>query len=754
MERRFVKGLHRMGIIRNGTGRLGRYIYDESVDVKDRAFIVFSITVLFALYIAIPCGIIMHEPPMATISTFIGAVAFTLYVGITAKLHKLKSARITISILLVFVFLPAMYFTNGGVYGGAPVWLLLGAIYIAMILEGRLRNVMLILNMITMIVYFTIGYIHPEYVTTYDEWGNYFDTLAALIIVSWIVFSLTTFQLSISRKEEQDKNLRNLFEQTATALVNAIDAKDRYTHGHSSRVADYSKKIAQECGKSPRECDDIYYVALLHDVGKIGIPEHIINKEGKLTDEEYSIIKQHPALGAQILKSIKEIPFISSGAHYHHERYDGKGYPVGLKGTDIPEYARIISVADAYDAMTSKRSYRDPIPQQEVREEIVKGSGTQFDPQFARVMIHLLDMDSEYDMKEREEIVELAGKDELKVGRYRSEVSDGILLTPLMTTIFMTVNPNEDDPGRDPVPSLVLFDSLDGHYHDDERNRKELMYFEYASIWFEGRTEILGARKIEKKDIPAGEGLKRNEYRIEAVRMRDHVLIRIIGREEGHEIICALPDSSRFAYIGLTGKYCHITHVRMEKAEEEIAADYIPRIAEEISYINVPAGDIPNIQIDGYRTCASEGIPVIDGMSISFHTCSLPTARLVWHTAYINVFASDDGAVYGPDYKDYMLMRLDGECWEGDPDCNVTPFVNRNDDFEGWDAWKEFNKKGFDCTVTFERHENIVTVRTENSGIMLKNTASIINGNDMIYVALTGDQCAITNIRIHLPDGR
>ncbi len=743
-----MKGTCIMWSVDKEYDRLKRYIYDDSVNVKDRAFIVFSVTVLIALFIAVPCGIFMKEPIMATISTFIGAVLFTIYVGLAAKFNWINHARIALSIILVFVFQPAMFFTNGGVYGGTPVWLLLGAVYIAMILEGRMKVVMLVLNMISMIVNFCIGYYYPDTVTTYTRWGNYFDTVAALIIVSWVAFSLTTFQLNLSKIEEKDKNVRKLFEQTAVALVNAIDAKDKYTHGHSSRVADYSVKIAREAGKSERECEDIYYVALLHDVGKIGIPEHIINKEGRLTDEEYGIIKQHPELGAQILKSIKEIPFISKGAESHHERYDGRGYPAGLKGTDIPEYARIISVADAYDAMTSKRSYRDPLPRQEVREEIVKGSGTQFDPKFARIMIHLIDMDIEYEMKEHEEVKELAGKDELSIGRYRDEVSDGILLTPSMTTISMTVEYNRNNPGQEPIPSLILFDSLDGHYHEDERNRKELLYFEYGNLWFDGRTEISGARKVEIRETFSQIDLKKNEYRIKAVRKKDHALIKIIGREEAYEIIIALPDCSRFAYIGLTGEYCHIAHVRIEKDETEIADDFIPRIAEEISYINVPAGDIPNVQIDGYRTAASEGIEVKDGMKIKFHTCSLPTARLVWHTSYINIYTSDDEKVYGPGYKDYMLMRLDGECWEGDPDCHVKPVNIKNDDFEGWDAWKKYNKEGFDCTVTFERHDNEITVRTYNYGIILKNTAQILSDNDKIFVSLTGDQCAITNIRI------
>ncbi len=725
------------------------YIYDSSVNVKNRSFIVFSSTVLVALFAAIPCGLIMGEPLMATISTFVGAVFFTIYVAICIRYSRLERARVTISIVLVFAFLPLMFFTNGGVYGGTPVWLLLGTIYIAMILEGRMKIVMLILNMVSMCVYFSIGYYFPNLITTYDRRGNYFDTIVGLIIVSWIIYSLISFQISLSKHEEADKSLRRLFEQTATALVNAIDAKDRYTHGHSARVAEYSRKIAILAGKSERECDDIYYTALLHDVGKIGIPEAIINKEGKLSDEKYDIIKQHPALGAQILKSISEIPFISIGAHYHHERYDGKGYPDGLKGTDIPEFARIISVADAYDAMTSKRSYRDTIPQQQVREEFVKCTGTQFDPDFARMMIHLIDVDTEYEMKEREEINELSGRNELFIGDARSSVSDGILLTQYMTTITLKVEKNKLTPTRIPKASLLLFDSLDGHYHDSEKNIKDMLFIEYGNIWFDGHYDIMVARKMEAKtfDTDFSEAPFPDEYVIHAVRENDHLFIRIIGTDTTSEVIVALPDSVRFAYIGLTGEYCHIDDIRVVKSKE-INTEPIPRIAEEVSYIDGPIGDIPNIQLNGYRTIATDGIPITGNFTITFHTKSLPTARLVWHCPFVNIFSSDDGKVFGKNYKDYMLMRLDGECWEGDPACDVTLSIIKNDDFEGWEAWKNYNKDGFDCTINVTRNENKITVRTENFGILLKHTALILDDPDTIYFALTGDQCAITNIRI------
>ena len=231
----------------------------------------------------------------------------------------------------------------------------------------------------------------------------------AITAVIFYIFALLDINTSIEearRREteylkERQQYMDVLLDQTAKVLASAIDAKDKYTHGHSTRVAQYSKEIASLAGKSERECEGIYYAALVHDVGKIGISDAVINKKGRLTEEEYEEMKKHPVIGKEILASINLSPFLQEGAYCHHERYDGKGYPEGRKGKDIPELARIIAVADAYDAMTSKRSYRDPLPQQKVREEIEKGVGTQFDPEFARIMLRLIDADSNYDMCEK-----------------------------------------------------------------------------------------------------------------------------------------------------------------------------------------------------------------------------------------------------------------------------------------------------------------------------------------------------------------
>ncbi|MBQ4276276.1 MAG: response regulator [Lachnospiraceae bacterium] len=200
--------------------------------------------------------------------------------------------------------------------------------------------------------------------------------------------------------QKKTSELESLSLHVVQTLAKTIDAKDAYTNGHSERVAEYSREIAKRYGYDEARQEEIYMMGLLHDVGKIGVPDTVINKPGRLTDEEFGMIKKHPIKGAEILATVSEMPKLVTGARWHHERFDGNGYPDGLKGEDIPEEARIIAVADAYDAMTSHRSYRDIIPQDHVKSEIENGMGTQFDEKFARIMLDMIAEDTEYTMHE------------------------------------------------------------------------------------------------------------------------------------------------------------------------------------------------------------------------------------------------------------------------------------------------------------------------------------------------------------------
>ncbi len=227
-------------------------------------------------------------------------------------------------------------------------------------------------------------------------------SIIASIIFYYMFFQSQTYKDDRSKKMlEQAQKLETISLQVVTALAGTVDAKDAYTNGHSRRVAQYSRDIAKKLGCSEQFSKDIYFMGTLHDIGKIGIPDHIINKKGRLTDEEYEIIKTHPAIGSEVLKKITDMPNLYCGARWHHEHYDGTGYPDGISGEEIPLEARIIAVADAYDAMSSKRSYRDPMKQADIRKELVRVRGSQLDPEITDVMIDMIDNDPDYLLRER-----------------------------------------------------------------------------------------------------------------------------------------------------------------------------------------------------------------------------------------------------------------------------------------------------------------------------------------------------------------
>ncbi len=197
---------------------------------------------------------------------------------------------------------------------------------------------------------------------------------------------------------EKTKELEAIILQAISAVANTIDAKDEYTKGHSVRVAWYSAQIARKLGKDENYINNLEYMAMLHDIGKIGVPDSVLNKVDPLTNTEFGLIKQHTIIGEEILKDITMVKDVVLGAKYHHERYDGTGYPQGLKGEEIPFEARIIGIADAYDAMTSNRVYRSKLPMDIVMSELIKGRGTQFDPNLTDILIELINAD-ELDIK-------------------------------------------------------------------------------------------------------------------------------------------------------------------------------------------------------------------------------------------------------------------------------------------------------------------------------------------------------------------
>lgn len=194
-----------------------------------------------------------------------------------------------------------------------------------------------------------------------------------------------------SSKTQILQDLSELFYKTIKSIAQALDAKDQYTHGHSMRVTLYSLALAKELHLSDELLEEIETTGLLHDIGKIAIPEKILLKPGKLTDEEFAVIKTHPELGENLIEGIGKLSLISGWLKHHHERFDGKGYPEGLKGDEIPISSRIIAIADTYDAMTSSRSYRGALTHEQAIAEIERCAGTQFDPELARIFVSISD---------------------------------------------------------------------------------------------------------------------------------------------------------------------------------------------------------------------------------------------------------------------------------------------------------------------------------------------------------------------------
>jgi len=228
------------------------------------------------------------------------------------------------------------------------------------------------------------------------KWFEYFIVwlaiaLTALFLIALLLAAIVRIK---SRKDrEKQREYRAIISQALSAIANAIDAKDSYTSGHSVRTAAYSVEIARRLGMDKNFIENLYYVGLLHDVGKIGIPNEIINKPEKLTEDEYNAMKHHPNIGQEILKDITTINNLTAGAAEHHERWDGNGYNRGIIGEKISLEGRIIAAADTYDAMSSNRSYRKGLPKEVIAEEFKNGKGKQFDPKIAEIVIDMIEND-------------------------------------------------------------------------------------------------------------------------------------------------------------------------------------------------------------------------------------------------------------------------------------------------------------------------------------------------------------------------
>lgn len=238
---------------------------------------------------------------------------------------------------------------------------------------------------------FSVGEVHYHLKTSLFKSPLLWVIIGLSIIWITCLVAAIAVRMNTKRFIEQRNRDQKAIDQTMQTFVNFIEAKDPSTSGHSLRVAQYSKMIAKELGFNEDECNQVYYIALMHDCGKIFIPDEILTKPGRLTDSEYEIMKKHTVYGMDILRDFTAIDGMGSGALNHHERYDGKGYPNGISGEDIPVIGRIICVSDAFDAMNSPRCYRSSLSRDIIISELKNNRGKQFDPVMVDCLLSLID---------------------------------------------------------------------------------------------------------------------------------------------------------------------------------------------------------------------------------------------------------------------------------------------------------------------------------------------------------------------------
>lgn len=332
-------------------------------------------------------NIFTREYDMVMSSITLGILYIATYL-VERKTRKYKTPIIVclIGTLAVLTY----YILSGGSDGFAVVWTLLAPMFVMSSIGVKAGTFVSAYLQIVLVAFFWT----PLRFIVDAHYSEIFMTRFPILFFCAVIVSLSVMlshkkqqmqldayqdKLEKSVKDERDRAAQITF-QTIGAIISLVDAKDPYTDDHSLRVAQYSLMIADEMGWDSEDAEKLYYIALLHDIGKVGVHDAILKKTSKLNDTEYQIMKTHTSIGATILREMTFLDNVDIGALYHHEKYDGTGYPFGLKGDEIPMTARILCLADSFDAMNTVRVYRDKCDESYIIEEIRKGRGTQFDP--------------------------------------------------------------------------------------------------------------------------------------------------------------------------------------------------------------------------------------------------------------------------------------------------------------------------------------------------------------------------------------
>lgn len=370
----------------------------ESDDIERKIMSAVVVSVAAICCITALVNFSKREVFVSTVTSVMGLMFILCALLAAWKPSKRMVSRYLSVINLAFAF--TVYILGGYNNGFSAMWAFVipyASMSVIGLLEGTIISTYVLLLFIVVFWTPVYGMLSCQYPV------NYRMRLPLLYLLCYVIAIYSNYgrkKAQLQAKHEQDRltvaveeerrKIGKITMQTIISISNAVDAKDPYTKKHSERVAKYSKLIANELRWSKQEQENIYNMALLHDIGKIGVPDAILNKHGALTDEEFPEIRKHPVIGGEILKDLNFVTDVSIGAYYHHERYDGKGYPEGLKGEEIPIEARIIGIADSIDAMNSNRVYRGKKDISYVLEQLEQGKGTQFDPNIDEIVIALI----------------------------------------------------------------------------------------------------------------------------------------------------------------------------------------------------------------------------------------------------------------------------------------------------------------------------------------------------------------------------
>ena len=361
--------------------------------------------------------------------------------------------------------------------------------------------------------------------------------------------------------DERRNQMEAISLQMMQTLSTTIEAKDEYTRGHSHRVAEYAVLIAEELGWDKKEIRNLRNAAHLYDIGRIGIPDSILNKPTRLTEEEYAVIKEHTIIGAEILKNITLIDHVKEVARSHHERYDGKGYPDGLKGEEIPLYARIIAIADSYDAMKSRKIYRNPLADEIIYNEILQSRGKQFDSDIADVFLKLLD-------ENRVAIDEDGDSDtEFEFERF-------------ITSVMSTMNRQEESEGFDFLTGLPM------------RNRGEKLAAQFMQQ-DNGYLVFLDMDNLKKTNDIYGHKAGDRALKLLGSLLMEHAQHSVVCRLGGDEFLMFVSEVSKEEIIDIVTKI----QKKFEQCKEEDM---------EIRFADISAGICEVNKGDPFEECYSK----------------------------------------------------------------------------------------------------------------------------------------------------